>query len=618
LFLKTSSEVASVTHKFQVHLRGIIDLLSHHMYSGPQVFIRELLQNGVDAIQARRAYQKGHVGEITLEIILGGKKGSAATLIFTDNGIGLTEAEIHEFLATIGQSSKRGEFQPPGGFLGQFGVGLLACFIVSNEVVVVTRSAREPVQAALEWRGRQDGTYTIKTLGGDLPFGTQIYLTCKPGSEEFFEPDRVRELVEHFGSMLPVPIRFVQGQSSQVLNAEGSPWTKRYRSKAQERKALLDFGRRVFNASFFDVIPLHSEVGKVVGIAFVLPYSPSLAHKRTHRVYLKNMLLSESAEGLLPEWAFFVKCVVNVQDLRPTASRESFYEDNALAEARETLGVCLRDYLIALAEDEPERLHQLIQLHHLSMKALAAQDDDFFRIIIDYLPFETTLGVMTLKEFRRDQPALRYVANHDQYRQIAGVAAAQGEGIIDGGYVYDADLLDKYGHLFPEATVEQVDAASFAQSFEELSLEEQEECFHLLRNADAALRPYRCQADIKKFLPPEMPTLYHSSREGEFLRSVERSKDIADELWSGVLSNLSSRGNGGSHAQLFFNHRNPLIRTLVKLKDSKLLKRAIQMLYVQALLMGHHPLQGNELSLLTEGLSDLIEECLARSEREKP
>ena len=104
----------------------------------------------------------------------------------------------------------------------------------------------------------------------------------------------------------------------------------------------MEYGRNTFGTTFFDAIPLHSDAGKVDGIAFVLPYSPSLAHKRTHRVYLKNMLLSESAEGLLPDWAFFVKCVVNAQGLRPTASREEFYEDDALVAAREKLGDCLR------------------------------------------------------------------------------------------------------------------------------------------------------------------------------------------------------------------------------------------------------------------------------------
>ena len=110
-----------------------------------------------------------------------------------DNGVGLTEDEIHRFLATIGESSKRGEhWDRPTDFLGQFGIGLLSCFVVADEIVVLTRSAKAD-GPTLEWRGRPDGTYTLKELGGDIPPGTQVYLTCKHGCEEHFAPERVRE-----------------------------------------------------------------------------------------------------------------------------------------------------------------------------------------------------------------------------------------------------------------------------------------------------------------------------------------------------------------------------------------------------------------------------------------
>lgn len=319
------------------------------------------------------------------------------------------------------------------------------------------------------------------------------------------------------------------------------------------------------------------------------------------------MLLSESAASLLPDWAFFVKCVVNADELRPTASREDFYEDQSLEKARETLGQCLRDYLITLSEEEPERLRHLIGLHHLSMKALAVQDSDFFRLIIDFLPFETTFGRMTLKEFREKNSVLRYVSSHDQYRQISGVAAAQGEAIINGGYVYDSELLERFSELYP---VEQVDAAGFAQTFEDITLAERESVFDLLQTADQVLRPFQCATDIKKFLPIEMPMLYHLSQEGDFLRSVEHSKEIANKMWSDILNNLSDSYSKGINAHLFFNLLNPLIQKLVKLKDVRLISRAVQMLYIQALLMGHHPLHVKELSLLTDGLSDLIEGCI--------
>ncbi|WP_078131522.1 HSP90 family protein [Leptospira kirschneri] len=592
-----------MSHKFQVNLRGIINLLSEHLYSGPQVFVRELLQNGVDAIQARAYLEPENKGEIHLEVVPG-KDGGSPTLIFTDNGIGLVESEIHEFLATIGQSSKRGLQKD---FIGQFGVGLLSCFIVSDEVVVVTRSVKVKTQPAFEWRGKQDGTYSIKTLGSDLPFGTQIYLLCKPGFEEYFERETLCNLVNKFGGLLPVPLRFLEGESTELLNPEPAPWNRTYKSKAQERNTFLDFGKKLFETSFLDAIPLTSDIGKAQGIAFVLPYSPSLAQKNIHRIYLKNMLLSESAASLLPDWAFFVKCVVNADELRPTASREDFYEDQSLEKARETLGQCLRDYLITLSEEEPERLRHLIGLHHLSMKALAVQDSDFFRLIIDFLPFETTFGRMTLKEFREKNSVLRYVSSHDQYRQISGVAAAQGEAIINGGYVYDSELLERFSELYP---VEQVDAAGFAQTFEDITLAERESVFDLLQTADQVLRPFQCATDIKKFLPIEMPMLYHLSQEGDFLRSVEHSKEIANKMWSDILNNLSDSYSKGINAHLFLNLLNPLIQKLVKLKDVRLISRAVQMLYIQALLMGHHPLHVKELSLLTDGLSDLIEGCI--------
>src|SRR5438445_5277720 len=87
-----------VSYKFQINLRGIIDLLSNHLYSGPEVFLRELLQNGVDAIRARVHHEADFAGSIGIEVVAP-RDGRAPTLVFTDDGIGLTEEEVHRFLA---------------------------------------------------------------------------------------------------------------------------------------------------------------------------------------------------------------------------------------------------------------------------------------------------------------------------------------------------------------------------------------------------------------------------------------------------------------------------------------------------------------------------------------
>jgi molecular chaperone HtpG len=595
-----------VDHKFQINLRGIIDLLSQHLYSGPQVYLRELLQNAVDAIRARAALEPGHQGEITIEVMQPRWLGKSATLLVADNGIGLTEPEIHQFLATIGETSKRGDlWDRPIDFLGQFGIGLLSCFVVSDEIVVITRSARDPSGRTLEWRGRANGTYTIKMVERDLAPGTQVYLTAKKGCEEYFEPERVRALAAHFGGLLPYPVRVTAGKESRLVNTE-APWRQRYASPEERTEALLEYGRKTFDTKFFDAIPLRAEPGDVDGVAFVLPYEPSLATKRTHRVYLKNMLLSEKAENLLPEWAFFVKCVVNANGLRPMASREAFYEDETLAAARAALGDCLRGYLIGLARRDPVRLQQLIALHDLSIKALAVHDDEFYRLFIHWLPFQTSLGDMTLGEFRKQQPVLRWVPTVDQFRQIARVAAAQGVGVVNGGYTYDAELLAKYDQVFPEAQVELVDPSTLLESFEELTAAERQEVAALVAAAEAVLQPFRCTPEVRKFRPQEVPTLYSTNADANFLRSVEQSKEIADTLWGSMLDNLAHKVRAGAASQLCFNYHNPLVRKLARLRDNKLLQRSVQMLYVQALLLGHHPLSAREMKLLNEGLLELI------------
>jgi molecular chaperone HtpG len=604
-----------VDHHFQVNLRGIIDLLANHLYSGPEVFVRELLQNAVDAIHAREKLQPDFRGEISLELVAS-RGGKPATLVVSENGIGLTEEEIHRFLATIGESSKRGlAGERLADFIGQFGIGLLSCFMVSEEIVAVTRSATGNTPT-MEWRGRADGTYTVKKLDADIAPGTQVYLTCKEGCEEFFERDRLEELARHYGGLLPYPIRITAGKSSRVINADPPPWRQSYSSPRERTKALLAYGRELFQERFFDAIPLHADAGGIDGVAFILNTAPSATAKRLHRIYLKNMFLTERADNLLPPWAFFAKLVVNVTGLKPTASREGFQEDRLLRASRDALGACLRRYLIELSEHEPDKLTKLIAIHHLTIKALAVADDDFYRIVFDWLPVETSAGDMTLGEYRSQHDVLRYAPTMDQFRQIARVAAAQGICVINATYVYVNELLEKCPLVFEDARVERIEARDVTENFADLdeTAEKQAEAF--VRTADAVLRPFRCYAEMKKFSPAELPTLYTTSSEGQFLRSVEQSRDVASPLWSSVLDNVAPQaaGGGAPFAQLCFNFDNSLIRRLLEVDSREVLRRAIQMLYVQSLLLGHHPLSSKEMSLLNDGLLGLIELSLNANE----
>lgn len=597
-------------HKFQVNLRGVISLLSDHLYSGPQVYLRELLQNSVDAITARRHQEPDHEGRIQLEL-LPAKEDGCPTLSVHDNGIGLTEDEVHTFLATIGQSSKR-ESANRTDFIGQFGIGLLSAFVVSEEVVVITKSLKggsKPV----EWKGRSDGTYSLRTLELEMEVGTQVYLRARPDSVRHFEAKYITGTASHFGGFLPFTMDFVSGDETQRLN-QVPPWSASHRSLQAKQRHLMEYGKDVFGIEFLDAIPLYSEVGGVEGVAYVLPVAVTPNSKKSHRVYLKNMLLSEEVENLLPSWAFFVKCIVNATNLRPTAAREAFYEDERLAATQMEIGESLKNYLLGLMQTNRDRLNAILDCHYLAIKSLATTDPEFFQLFGDWLPFETTLGDMTLGEIREGQKHIRFVATRDQFRQITGVAAAQGICILNAGYTYDKELLAMVPEVFPEYTIECVDANDLSHNFAELAPQEEASVENLIKAASQALAPFKCEAVVRKFAPNHLPTLYTASDQHNFSRDIDHAQEVSDDLWSGILENVSDAVIGSTRSQLCLNFTNPLVKRLAKLQSLPLIQQVIEVLYVQSLLLGHFPLKAQETQLLSEGLLGLIELSLQGTE----
>jgi molecular chaperone HtpG len=209
---------------------------------------------------------------------------------------------------------------------------------------------------------------------------------------DWLDVDRVADLVRKYGALLPYPIELEHRGTSRVLTEEPPPWRRTFETPAERRAAAFAYGARLLGQSqFLDAFPIKTAAGKVEGLAYVLPFSPSPTALPSHRVYLKGMLVTEHADNLLPRWAVFVTCIVDASELTPTASRETFYEDETLGRVRAELGAALRVYLAELKAGDPRLLESFVNLHHRSLKALAAYDDEFLDLFLDVLPFETTI-----------------------------------------------------------------------------------------------------------------------------------------------------------------------------------------------------------------------------------
>ncbi|MFI6290233.1 HSP90 family protein [Nonomuraea sp. NPDC050790] len=580
---------------FQVDLRGVVDLLSRHLYSSPRVYVRELLQNAADAITARRTGDQDAPAAVTIEVADG-------RIEVSDSGIGLTEDEVHLLLATIGRSSKRDELGfARHEFLGQFGIGLLSGFLVADEIRVETRSVTGA--PTVVWTGRSDGRYSVEPAGSERAEpGTTVTLAVRADAADWVTERTVTELATLYGSLLPIEVT-VNGRRTTV---DGPPWQASHDTPADRRAALLAYGRELFGFTPFDVLDLNVPEAGLTGAAFILPNQANPAVKGAHRVYLKRMLLTEHAEGLLPGWAFFARCVVDAGELRPTASREALYEDDLLEHVREELGAQLRAWLVRLAETDPDGLRAFLRLHHLGVKALALHDDDMLRLVDRWLEYETSSGPMTLAQFRALHPHGRYTASVDEFRQLAGVSGAQGVGLLNGGYVYDGDILRGLSRIDPEARLEPLDPAELATHLAPVDPAAELAARPFLNAAARALDPLGCEVVLRDFDPASLSALYLTSRAAEHHAQLREAKDGADELWADVLGAME-RSLAADRPRLVLNHRNPLVRKVLSLSDMNLAGTAVEALYGMALLHGHHPLRPADSAALNRSFLGLLD-----------
>lgn len=590
-------------HRFKVNLKGMITLLSDNLYSNPSVYIRELLQNAVDAISARLNHQNSDF-EPTITVNVDRSEGIKLTI--TDNGIGLNEEEVHEFIGMIGNSSKVQSTSLHNDYIGRFGIGLLSCFVVSEDIKIITKSNER--NQAVVWHGYSDGSYSTSLISEVVNQGTQVILTSKKNFENYFKDDYVIEYLREYGGILPYPIRYISDVQVTEINESRPKWLEFGSVNKASKEELLKFGKEIYKEEFLDCIPLESELGGICGVAYILPYSIAANVSIKHRVYLKNMLLSAQSQSLIPEWAFFVKCILNVKDLEPLASREGFYRNEKLLEADKALGKIIKKHLIYLLETNKKLIDRIMSIHGLAFKGMVANDEEFFDLFLDSLTFITTQGVMRFSKIREESKNIYYVTCADEFRQIENISYSKTMAIINAGYMYDIKILERAKEKMIQHTIEEITAITFLDFFDEIN--ENEYVFYedFMTIASKVMNTYQCTVSLKRFEPIELPALYLVSAKGKFKRQLEKNMKNGNGVFDDVLNNMINihYHDDSNVNELCLNLNSAIIRQLLSNKDKTLIVRMIELIYVQTLLMGHHQLHDREYKILEKSLSYMI------------
>ncbi|MEC4115485.1 HSP90 family protein [Myroides phaeus] len=571
-------------YQFQVNMKGMIELLSEHIYSSPTVFIRELLQNGMDAVTVRKGIDEQFKGAINVTF-------EGDRLIFQDNGVGLTQEDVHQFLSVIGQSSKRGELADKD-LIGKFGIGLLSCLVVSEAIVVESRSLYR--EESVRWTGRADGTYNVEMIDLLPEVGTKVILDAKKAWKSLFKKDEVKQNILFYGSALPIEVNLIEnGEVDQILN--GNPvWLDPESTKEE----LLAYGKEVFKTKFLDVFRLHSDAGELQGVAFIIPNKVNTTATKEHKIFLKRMYLCDQASNLLPEWTSFVRCVINANALQPTASRESLMNNTVLQETKKELSVCFKDYLKSLSLTDIDTLEKIINIHHMFIKALAASDSEIMNLFEDYLPFETNQGMLAFGDIKESVDKIYFTPSLDDFRQIRRIAGSQKKLVINAAYSYETDLIEKIKRSHPELSIEKINPNDILEEFED-AVESEELIEKFVLAANKILKKHFCRAEVKRFEPKDTTAIYIANEDAIASKNIQSLSQTSNPFAS-TLHHFKKKEE--VMPTLCFNQQSDLVTKVMHIDDPELFEALINVLYVQALMLGGYTINKKEMDTFNDAL----------------
>jgi len=437
-----NSVVERETRGFQAEVKQLLKLMIHALYSHREIFLRELISNASDAADKLRFEALARpelladAPELAITIDFDSRQG---TLTVTDNGIGMSRAEIVEQLGTIAKSGTAeffsrltGDQQQDSRLIGQFGVGFYSAFIVAERVEVFSRKAGDAPADGVRWESSGEGEFTVETLTRERR-GTSVVLHLKPDAREFADGFRVRALVRRYSDHIAIPVRMhKEGEATleyETVNHAQALWTR-------PRTEVTDQEYREFyqHVSHDHAEPLAWSHNKVEGkreytsLLYVPAHAPFDLWQREAprgvKLYVRRVFIMDDAEQFLPLYLRFIKGVVDSGDLPLNVSRELLQQVPEIESMRTALTRRVLELLGRLASEEPEKYRTFWQEFGRVFKEGLAEDPANRERIAKLLRFATTHADGDAQEQSLDDYVARMQSGQDRIYFIVAESLA--------------------------------------------------------------------------------------------------------------------------------------------------------------------------------------------------
>lgn len=440
-----------------IHAQNIMPIIKRWLYSDKDIFIREMVSNGCDAITKQKMLSPGAEEDWRVTVTLDPEKGE---LTFSDNGIGMTAEEVEKYINQVAFSGaeeflKNYEGDEKGGIIGHFGLGFYSAFMVADRVTIETLSGKEGA-TPVQWTS-EDGMAFAMEDGSRTQRGTDVILHISEEEKDFLEEYRVREVLKRYCGFMATPVYFdvvrkeepaKEGQEGEaapenkeprgpeLINDTPALWLKAPKDCTDEE--YKKFYRDVFHTFEDPLFYVHLNVDYPFNLKGIL-YFPKLTNDFGTRegeikLFSGQVFVADNIKEVIPEFLMLLKGVIDCPDLPLNVSRSFLQNDGYVKKLSAYITRKVADKLTGLFNAERDNYQKYWDDIHPFVKYGCMRDAKFFDQVKDTLLYKTTKGeYLTLNEYlSKNEGKLggkKVIYTNDPTRQSASVAMYDAEGI---------------------------------------------------------------------------------------------------------------------------------------------------------------------------------------------
>lgn len=632
--------------KINVQTENIFPIIKKFLYSDHEIFLRELISNAVDATQkiktlASTGKYTDELGDLTIHVEVDKKK---KTIKVTDRGIGMNADEVKKYINEVAFSSaeefvskfKTKSEAEQNAIIGHFGLGFYSSFMVAKKVEIFTKTYKKGGQTkAVHWECDGSPNYTLEE-SDKKDRGTEIILHMDDESKEFLEEHRILELLKKYSKFLPVPIQFGTEKVTEEIEGEkdkdGKPKTKEVEkpriinnTHPLWKKAPADcteeeyknFYRELYPMTFEEpLFHIHLNVDYPFNLTGIL-YFPKIkknieVQKNKIQLYSNQVFVTDSVEGIVPEFLTLLHGVIDSPDIPLNVSRSYLQSDAAVKKISNYIMRKVADKLEELFKNDRKKFEEKWDDIKVFIEYGMITEEKFYERAEKFTLFKNVDGkYFTMEEYKTKVKELHkdknktivYLYANDQENQYSYIENAKERGydvlLMDG--VLDNHFINHLEQKLDGITFKRVDA----DVIDKLIEKEDAPPSKLDDKQKKALKPvFERNIDKERFMvqfedlsQDDMPVII---TQNEFMRRMKDMQQIGG-------GSPFMMGDMPEQYNLVVNANSPVTSKIMEEKDEKAQDKLVKQVYDLALL-SQNLLKGKSLNEFIKRSVGMIKE----------